>query len=91
MATLHAEVFDVGAQGFGDPQPVQGQQRGQGVVPVAPIPGGRRLGTSADRPHGSVVLCGEDVIGAAHIDAPIVSIREGSVTTPNVVTESPHA
>ena len=30
--TLEVEGVDVGAEGFGDPQPVEGQQRRQGVV-----------------------------------------------------------
>ena len=30
MAALEAEILDVGADGFGDPQPVEGQQADQG-------------------------------------------------------------
>ena len=33
VSPLEVEVVDVGAQGLGDPQPVEGQQRRQGVVP----------------------------------------------------------
>jgi hypothetical protein len=32
MPAFETEGFDVGAAGFGDPQPVEGQQRDQGVV-----------------------------------------------------------
>ena len=32
VPTLEVEVLDVGAQGFGDAQAVEGQQRCQGVV-----------------------------------------------------------
>ena len=33
MAALEAEGVDVGADRFGDSQPVQRQQRDQGVIP----------------------------------------------------------
>jgi hypothetical protein len=32
VAALDAERFDAGADGFGDPQPVRGQQRDQGML-----------------------------------------------------------
>ena len=40
VAALDAERFDVGAGGFGDPQPVEGQQGDQRVLGGRPEPGG---------------------------------------------------
>lgn len=39
MPAFEAEVFDVGAQGFGDTQPVEREQRRQGVVATTGQPG----------------------------------------------------
>jgi hypothetical protein len=44
VAALEAEVLDVGAGGFGDPQPVQGQQGDQGMLACSPEPGGDQQG-----------------------------------------------
>jgi hypothetical protein len=35
VAALQAEVLDIGADGFGDPQPVEREQADQGVIPGA--------------------------------------------------------
>ncbi len=35
MSSLHCQVFDVGSEGFRDPQPVEGQETGQGVFAAA--------------------------------------------------------
>ena len=39
MAALEVQVVDVGTEGFGDAQPVEGEQRRQGVVPGGAQPG----------------------------------------------------
>jgi hypothetical protein len=39
VATLEAQLLDVGARGLGDPQPVQGEQRDQRVHGRQPEPG----------------------------------------------------
>ena len=39
MTAVQAQVLDVGAGGFGDPQPVQGEQRDQRVLKRRPEPG----------------------------------------------------
>src|SRR5919106_2092690 len=44
MAPLQAQVLDVGADGFGDWQPVEGQQADQRVIPRAGQPGGDQHG-----------------------------------------------
>jgi len=40
VAALEAQVLDVGAGGFGDPQPVQGEQRDQRIIAWRAEPGG---------------------------------------------------
>jgi len=40
VAAFDAQVFDVGAGGLGDPQPVQREQRDQRVLGRRPEPGG---------------------------------------------------
>ena len=39
MPAVDVQMVDVRAQGFGDPQPVQGEQRRQGMVTVRRQPG----------------------------------------------------
>jgi hypothetical protein len=41
---LQAKVLDVSAEGFGDPQPVEGQQADQGVIPGPGQPRGHQHG-----------------------------------------------
>jgi hypothetical protein len=42
---LEPEILDVGADGLGDPQPVEGQQADQRVIPATRQPGGDQQGT----------------------------------------------
>jgi hypothetical protein len=44
VASFDGEAFDVGAERFGDPQPVQGQQRDQGVFAATGQHGGDQEG-----------------------------------------------
>jgi hypothetical protein len=45
VSPLEPEVFDVGADGLGDPQPVEGEQANQGVIPRVGQPSGDQQGT----------------------------------------------
>ena len=42
MSSFDAEGFDVGADRFGDPQPVEGQQGDQGMLGGGPSPAATR-------------------------------------------------
>jgi hypothetical protein len=42
MPALDAQALDVGAGGFGDPQPIEGQQRDQGMLGGHAEPGGNQ-------------------------------------------------
>ena len=54
MPAFQAQVLDVGAGSLRDPQPVQGQQRDQGMLAGRPEPGGDQQGTElvAVQRHG---------------------------------------
>ncbi len=47
VTTLEPEIFDVGIQGLGDPEPVEGKQRGHGVF---------ALGADAGLDHESALV-----------------------------------
>jgi hypothetical protein len=44
VPALQAQVLDVGAGSLRDPQPIQGQQRDQGMLAGSPEPGGDQQG-----------------------------------------------
>jgi hypothetical protein len=45
VPSLNTQRLDVGAGGFGDPQPVQGEQGDQGILGGRAEPGGDEQGT----------------------------------------------
>jgi hypothetical protein len=44
VSPLQPEILDVGADGLGDPEPVEGEQADQGVIPCVGEPGGDQHG-----------------------------------------------
>jgi hypothetical protein len=73
VASFDGEVFDIGTEGFGDPQPGQCQQRDQGVVTAAGQPGGDQQGADlvaiqTNRPGLVVQLGTPHMRGWRHVD-----------------------
>lgn len=70
VPSLEVEAFDVCAQGFGDAQAVEGEQRCQGVVPGRVQAALEKEGAElvAVQPRGSGLVVGP---GAAHVEGRI--------------------
>jgi hypothetical protein len=66
VAALESEVFDVGADGFGDPQPVECQHTDQGVISGGGQSGGDKHGADlvAVQPRGVGLVV---QAGSAHV------------------------
>jgi len=56
VPALQAQVLDIGTGGFGDPQPVQGEQRDQRML-------GRRAEPSGDQERAELVAVQRDGVG----------------------------